>query len=215
MAREERNGKRKLRDQQSKREPRLGYYGIVTDTRETEKNYFNGLRDSMPKGLEGKIVIKVTNTDTKNLVREANKVVSLHPQYCEPWIVFDRDQVVDFDKIVYDAENTGVNVGWSNPCIETWFSAYFGGMPDTCDSTSCCSKFRKTFFKNVGQDYTKADKAVYLKLTTFGNEEKAVKLAEQRYRTALEKSGYIPSKMSPCSTVFMLIKDIRARVSGA
>ena len=40
MPRVERNGKRKTRDQLSKqRIPELGYYFIVTDTKETEQNY--------------------------------------------------------------------------------------------------------------------------------------------------------------------------------
>ncbi len=44
----ERNGRRKAREQLSKRRvPELGYYFIVTYTKETEQNYMLGLRDSM------------------------------------------------------------------------------------------------------------------------------------------------------------------------
>ncbi len=54
MAHIERNGKRKSRDQLAKRRvPKLGYYFIVTDSEETEQNYIYGLRDSMPKELQG------------------------------------------------------------------------------------------------------------------------------------------------------------------
>ena len=59
-----RAGKRRDRNQRvGTRIPELGYYLIVTDTEETEKNYFEGLRDSIPpraerpsgdKGGEGK-----------------------------------------------------------------------------------------------------------------------------------------------------------------
>lgn len=53
----DRNGKRKTREQLSKRRvPELGYYFIVTDTKETEQNYLLGLRDSIPKELQGKAV---------------------------------------------------------------------------------------------------------------------------------------------------------------
>lgn len=56
----DRSGKRKTREQLSKRRvPELGYYFIVTDTKETEQNYMLGLRDSIPKELQGKLVIKV------------------------------------------------------------------------------------------------------------------------------------------------------------
>ena len=76
-------------------------FGFV---KETEKNYMNGLRDSLPKELQGKLVIKVVKTETKNLVNEALNMASINPQYGEPWIVFDRDQVENFDDITSDAE---------------------------------------------------------------------------------------------------------------
>ena len=59
-----------------------------------------GLRDSIPKELQGKLVIKVCKAKTVDLVNEALNMASLQPQYGEPWIVFDRDQVKDFDKII-------------------------------------------------------------------------------------------------------------------
>ena len=95
---------------------------IVTDTKETEQNYMIGLRDSIPKELQGKLVIKVCKVKTVELVSEALNMASLQPQYGEPWIVFDRDQVKDFDKIITTALENGIHVGWSNPCIEIWFS---------------------------------------------------------------------------------------------
>lgn len=52
MAREDRNGKRKTRNTQlNKRIPEMGYYIIVTDTKETERCFFNGLRDNLPSSL--------------------------------------------------------------------------------------------------------------------------------------------------------------------
>ena len=43
-----RAGKRKDRNLRFEtRDPALGYYLIVTDTKETEKNYFEGLKKSM------------------------------------------------------------------------------------------------------------------------------------------------------------------------
>ncbi len=58
-----RNGQRQSRDQLSRhRTPELGYYFIVTDTKETEQNYIYKLRDSVPENLIGKLVIKVNKT---------------------------------------------------------------------------------------------------------------------------------------------------------
>lgn len=81
MSREDRNGKRKTRDELSrKRKPELGYYLIVTDTKETEKNYFYGLKNSVPKKFQDKIAIKIINNcKTSELVDRALEEASLHP----------------------------------------------------------------------------------------------------------------------------------------
>ena len=96
-----RAGKRRDRNQRvGTRVPELGYYLIVTDTEETEKNYFEGLRDSIPAELKDRLVIKVEKAKTVELVERALELANKEPQYRIPWIVFDRDQVKDFDDIV-------------------------------------------------------------------------------------------------------------------
>ena len=66
MPRHERTGNRKPREHlANQRVPKLGYYFIVTDTKETEQNYMYGLRDSIPKELQGKLVIKVVKRFSK------------------------------------------------------------------------------------------------------------------------------------------------------
>ena len=67
---ERRAGKRKDRNVRfATREPVLGYYLIVTDTEETEKNYFEGLKNSIPFEIRDRIVIKVEKAKTTyNLV---------------------------------------------------------------------------------------------------------------------------------------------------
>lgn len=128
MAKADRKGMRKGREHFRTRLPDLGYYFIVTDTKETEENYMYGLRDSLPDDLQGRIVIKVSRAKTDKLVTSCKEQSTMEPQYGEPWIVFDRDRVVHFDQIIETAKQEGIHVGWSNPCIEIWFDAYFGKM---------------------------------------------------------------------------------------
>lgn len=130
----DRSGNRKSRGMRPHRRPNLGYYFVVTDTKETEKNYLEGLRNSIPKDVRDKLVMKVSRAKTSDLVDETLNLLSMHPQYGEPWIVFDRDRVKNFDSIIHDAKVNGIKVGWSNPCIEIWFHAYFGKMPMCSDS---------------------------------------------------------------------------------
>ncbi|MCM1027598.1 MAG: RloB family protein, partial [Roseburia sp.] len=122
-----RAGKRKDRNKRvGARVPELGYYLIVTDTEETEKNYFEVLRDTIPAELKDRLVIRVEKAKTVELVRKALELTEQESQYRIPWIVFDRDQVKDFDEIVLTAEKNDVGAGWSNPCFEIWMYAYFG-----------------------------------------------------------------------------------------
>ena len=45
------------------------------------------------------------------MIKEAKEFLAELPQYAEPWIVFDKDKNVKFDKIIEDAENSGVTYG--------------------------------------------------------------------------------------------------------
>lgn len=214
MARVERNGNRKTREQLAKcRIPELGYYFIITDTKETEQNYILGLRNSIPQPLQSKLVIKVIKTKTQNLVEQALNLVSLHPQYGEPWIIFDRDQVQNFDDIIREAKEQGINVGWTNPCIEAWFSAYFGTMPTYVDSVACCDGFRKTFEDATKQKYIKSDPEIYKKLSHYGDEKKAIRLAQQKSTEHLRNGKDKPSEMIPCTTVHLLVQEIRDKIN--
>lgn len=117
MARKDRNGSRKSRDQRSlRRIPEMGYYLVVTDTDATERCYFNGLYNSLNEETKDKLVIKVIKTDTDNLVQKCLELTAYEAQYRIPWIVFDRDEVTDFDKIIKEAEKADINIAWSNQC---------------------------------------------------------------------------------------------------
>lgn len=209
----DRSGKRKTRDQLPKRHaPELGHYFIVTDTAETEKNYLYGLRDTIPKELQKKLVIKVSQAKTTELVNEALNMRSIQPQYAETWIVFDRDRVKNFDEIISTANKASINVGWSNPCIEIWFGAYFGSMPTYQDSVSCCKGFAKKYQRITKQEYTKADIAIYRKLCLHGNEQGAIKIAKQKYAEHEKNCRNQPSTMCPCTTLHTLVEKIIIKV---
>lgn len=208
MARADRIGKRKSRETFRIRIPDLGYYFIVTDTEETEANYIYGLRDSLPKELQGRIVIKVSKAKVQELVKTCKEQAALEPQYGQPWIVFDRDRVVNFDEIIEQAKWQGVNVGWSNPCIEIWFDAYFGQMHSYNDSVICCRKFSETFERKTGQEYRKDNPNIYAILNRFGDESKAIQIAENRLQGYLKDGIERPSEMCPGTTLQHLVKEI-------
>ena len=114
MARKDRTGNRKPREQRAPMKiPELGYYLVVTDTEATERCYFQGLHQELPKEVQKKLVIKVVETKTRAMIDKCLAMTAYDAQYRIPWIVFDRDEVKDFDEIIREAESFGIRVGWS------------------------------------------------------------------------------------------------------
>lgn len=215
MARKDRNGNRKTREHRAiRRIPEMGYYLVVTDTEATERCFFNGLHDSLPEDIKKKLVIKVVETKTQNMIEKCLEMTAYEAQYRIPWIVFDRDQVLDFDRIIRVAEKNGINVGWSNPCFEIWMYAYFGSMPAIYESWTCCSRFADAYKARTGQEYSKADSDMYRRLCECGDEDRAIKIAAQKYEQHFREGKRIPSEMCPVTTVYNLVGEIKRKVRG-
>ena len=190
MARKDRTRNRKTRDQRTARYiPQMGYYLVVTDIEATERCYFTGLHDSLPENIKKKLVIKVIETKTQNLIQKCLEMTAYEAQYRIPWIVFDRDQVPNFDQIIKEAEKMGINVGWSNPCFEIWMFAYFGNMPAIQESWTCCSRFGELYKAKTGQDYSKADENMYKRICEYALSEKLKWIYMGRHRTVEKANG--------------------------
>lgn len=58
----------------------------------------------IPVEMKDRFVIKVEKSKTVELVERAVELTDAESQYRIPWIVFDRDQVKDFDEIIRTAE---------------------------------------------------------------------------------------------------------------
>lgn len=207
-------GKREDRNKRvGKRMPKLGYYLIVTDTKETERNYFEGLRDSLSSEIKNHLVIKVKEAKTTyKLIETTETLVNNSSQYCIPWIVFDKDQVKDFDNLIKEAEAQGIHVGWSSPCFEIWFFAYFGQMPVFNSSQECWKKFKEHLNKNFNKEYQKNNDNIYKLLVTYGDSKIAIEAAEKRYINDFTNSGKKPSETNAVTAVFILVKEILEKI---
>ncbi len=213
MAKKDRYGRRKGRESLVRRKPDLGYYFIATDAKATEKNYLTGLKLSLQQNVQDRIAIKVTETSTDNLVEKCKEQAAMQPQYAEPWIVFDKDMVNDFDEIIQKAESSGIKVGWSNPCIEIWFDAYFGNMHGYSNSKQCNYRFAETYERITGKEYNKAEEKIYNILNYYGDEEKAILIAEKRLANHKSGGRTKPSEMCPGTTLHELVREIRSKGS--
>jgi len=213
MGKDERKGARRDRNLRSfKRVPELGYYFVVTDARETEVNYLHGFRDSITLELRDRLVLRVLTASTFSLLEKCLEMAAVEPQYRKPWIIFDRDQVKDFDQIIANAEQKNVSVGWSNPCLEIWFHAYLAEMPINAISGKCIEAFASAYRKTTGNRYNKTDADIYRKLCKLGDERTAINTAKRRYQQY--DSSVQPSKMLSATTLYMLIDEIRRKTEA-
>ncbi|MDY6329122.1 MAG: RloB family protein [Lachnospiraceae bacterium] len=212
MAKKDRTGNRKTREQRRRSQPfNLEYYLIVTDTEATERCFFTGLNKTISKELSNRLVIKVVETKTRTMIDKCLELTNYDAQYRIPWIVFDRDQVKGFDEIIEEAAGKGIQIGWSNPCFEIWLYAYFGSMPSIQDSWKCCSEFGRIYETKTGQKYSKSDENMYKKICKAGNEEKAIQIAEQKLEQCIRDGKTKPSEMCPCTTVHRLVGEIKEK----
>lgn len=212
MAKKDHCGNRTQRMNRLQRVRDLGHYLIVTDTKETEGNYIAGLKNTLPKSLQGRLVIKVIEDQrTQDLIKVCKEKAASNPQYAKLWIMFYRDEVKDFDNIINDANKQGINAAWSNCCLEVWFEAYFQNMTHYDTSEQCWKQFAKIFKKNTGKEYKKADTDIYNLLKKSGNEEKAIDTARKRHNE-FKKHVKKASEMNPCSTVYLLVDEIQKAI---
>lgn len=212
MSEEGRNGNRRRRERVDRCNLRLGNYLIITDVKKTEKLYMEGLKESLPKSVRNQLQIKVvTDIATDKLVEKACSLRSKSSVYCDTWIVFDRDLVSNFDKIIKDAESKGIHVAWSNPCIEMWFFAYFKKTPNISDSTTCIRKFKNLCRSKMNKyEYHKEDKAIYKKLIQYGDEVQAIRCAKARYKSFKNPSKKC-AKMVGVTTLYQLVEAIKSK----
>lgn len=214
MSIERRKGKieRKI----SSREPELGYYLIITDTEATEKNYFEGLKEKIPEVFNDKIVIKVIKLKRiklENIVKDVKNLIGYDPQFRIPWIIIDKDENNDFDAIINVAAKNDINVGWSNPCIEIWFHAYFEDIPIQFNSQQCCSSFKEVFKRYTGKEYKKEDQKLYDLLCKYGNEERAIERAKVRLKH-YKNRGVKESEMIAATNLHVLIDEIKSKIAS-
>ena len=214
MPKDNRNGNRTRRQSRTGRLPQRTskHIIIVTDGRETEINYINGLKKTIT-GSGIRITIKQENPP-ENLVKEVLRLKNLSAaSEPEPWVFFDRDDVPKFDDIIREAEENGVNTAWSNPCVEIWFSAHFENIKTYTQSKQCIDEFKDLYYRKTRNPYRKNDEEIYRRLTESGDETKAIERAENLMRKYAENTITKPSEMMPGTTVSKLIKSIREEQS--
>lgn len=189
-------------------------YLIVTDAEKTEKNYFEGIKASIPENLKNDLQIKIySNKALSKIIDFAAEQRNKDERFRDIWLVFDRDEVKNFDKLIEEAKEAKMNIGWSNPCFEIWLMSYFQ-IPKNIDvSQKCCEIFEKIFKENTSKKYKKSEVKIYNILCENGDEDKAIQRAREKYHQ-IRKEYSQPSKMIGCTTVYKLVEELKKKIDG-
>ena len=205
----------KLTQKRSERKKVLlksGAYLIVTDAEKTEKYYFEGIKNRIPDSLKNDLQIKIySNKALSKIIDFAAEQRNKDERFRDIWLVFDRDEVKNFDRLIEKAKESKMNVGWSNPCFEIWLMSYFQNPKNINDSQKCCETFEKIFKENTDKNYEKSEKKIYNILCKKGDENKAIQRAREKYYQ-VRKEYSQPSKMIGCTTVYKLVEELKKKI---
>lgn len=107
---------------------------IVCGGRETEKQYFKGLR-SAERNPAVRVVIKTSPRSPSEVVGHAAKLRRQSPdEFDDVWCVFDVDEFRDIEAAVALAGRQRIGIAVSNPCFELWLLLHFDRHTAHCPS---------------------------------------------------------------------------------
>jgi len=176
---------------------------------ETEKKYFDQFKNKYRDDLK-KVNVETVKHKRDNPYALVEAATSKEG-YDEIWVVFDKDDFLDFDKAIKFAEKAGINCAFSNEAFEYWFLLHFE------NKTRLVSRpeLNKLLTKALGTGYTKAgDAQVKVILENLEVLEEAERRAQVGHEKHMKESGKSPSNWCSCTTVYQLTKKLR-KWSGA
>ena len=201
------------------KQPKANSFLIVTEGEKTEPLYLNGLKDLILDKIGGNIKvielphieIKGEGKSTGKLIEKTNEIISKSSIiYQNVWIVFDKDDFLDFDQAIKSAKDQGYNVAWSNQCFEYWIYLHFhysDAALHRYDWNSKLDELFKQYNLNSGK-YDKNLEQLYNMLDSFGGVDTAIKHARRRMSRFKNDKGS-PSTFDPGTTVFLLVETLR------
>jgi hypothetical protein len=212
--RERKDSKRKTQFK-SKRK----FYLIVCEGEKTEPNYFNSLKDSLPKGVLALVNIDINGTgrNTLSIIEETKKLrKSYESKYLRKidkvWAVFDRDSFPseNFNNAIAKGENSKpkINCAWTNEAFELWYLLHFSYYNTGVSRDRFQKLLEREIIKCSGDSsykYKKNSTEMYELLIKFGNQNFAIENSE-RLDNLYDDERF--ADHNPRTKVHILIKEL-------
>lgn len=188
-------------------------YLIVCEGKQTEPNYFNGLRKKINEKYGNKVDVLIPSIDVKGtgenttaLVKFTDKYVNYsNKKYGKVWVVFDKDDYDD-EQFEQAINNCDYNVAWSNPNFELWILSHFKRISRFISKDEILKELEREFQKNGLGMYKKNDKKIFEKITNDGKLDVAIRNCEYMEKQNKKKQ---PSKKNPTTMVFKIIQELK------
>ena len=189
---------------------------ILTNGKETEKNYFNLIKSK--KSIYD-VKIEYHNEDPYKLVEYGTSLKSAN----QVWCVFDIDNTVEEGSLIRAIElanNNSVQIAFSNIAFEVWLLSHYSKVERTMNNKELIKEMNKLLKckLNTSIEYDKSDKELLNKyfIPHYKTAIENSKIIHQRYIGEYEKynpnnKNYKIWERNSCSNVYKLIEALQLK----
>lgn len=213
--RHDRTQTKRLEETKSKRR----FFLIVCEGEKTEPNYFESLKDDLPKGVLDICDFKIVGTgnNTNSLV---NKAMALRTELQmqtnrtidKMWIVFDKDSFTpqSFNSAIITCidNRPDVDCAWTNEAFELWYLLHFHFYNTGISRKHYQDLIEENFQKQGLNDYKykKNSSDMFTLLETYGSREDAIRNATNLEKIYADQPNF--ATQNPCTMVHKLVAEL-------
>ena len=199
--------------QQKKLQIRNRFY-ILTNGKETEKNYFELIK--CKKSIYN-VKIEYHNDSPYKLVKYGTTLCDAN----QVWCVFDIDNTMDEKSLIPALElasESNIQIAFSNMAFEVWLLSHFDKIERNMDNKQLIREMNNLLKKKLSLDleYDKADKDLLKKyfIPSYKTATENAKIVHQKYIAAHEKKhhgnkDYRIWEWNSCTNVYKLIEALQ------
>ncbi len=213
FVREEQKRKKDIRNKRK-------YYLIVCEGEATEPNYFEGLKQDLPKGIltAYQINIEGTGRNTQSLLDEALRLKAEYEKNNNRtidrlWVVFDRDSFSanDFNSTIQRCKKSKPEIGcaWSNEAFELWYLLHFQYYENAISRKDFKGLIENNLKPYLGEEfrYEKNSDQMYALLKEYGSVEDAIRNGKKLTERFEQRKDY--ANHNPSTRVWELVEELR------
>jgi hypothetical protein len=194
------------------------FFLIVCEGEKTEPNYFESLKDNLPRGVLDVCDFRIVGTghNTKSLVKKAKQLRTdiekdTNRRIDKLWVVFDRDSFTpdSFNSAIQEClKKQDIGCAWTNEAFELWYLLHFNYYNTGISRGQYQKKIEESFQSKGLRDYVyqKNSTEMYKILNQYGSLKDAVKNAKNLEKLYAGQSDF--ANQNPCTMVHKLVEEL-------